>query len=242
MLSRLLSYSLAVLALLPAIAVAEGLIYQLPDDGHWVRFEMVERHWKASGKCLGTLTMSSVGMEEIDGHKCRWIEIDYDTKGWRAPIKNVYKLLIPEEHLGRGKEPLKHVLKAWYKDGEGKAIENKDLAVLVGAARYKLLGQFVHRPFGSVTELEAAAIESQLGKLVCKGVAVNETTPLKGEVEGATYSIRLHEKAPFGVVLWEQKLHWVLDTRDGPLQGWATTTLKVAATGVDAKSAMPEAK
>ena len=243
MLSRLLCCSLAMLALLPTNAVAEGLLYQLPVDGVWARFEMVQTHWKTSGNSIGTLTVSSVGTEEIDGRKCRWIEIDYDTKGWRSPIRNVYKLLIPEEHLGKGGEPLKHVVKAWYKDGKGNPTENKNLYVLVGAARYKLLDSFFHGPFGSATELEAAAIESQLGKLDCKGIAVNETTRLEEELlDGAIYSIRLHEKAPFGVVLWERKLHWVLRTRDGPIQGWETTKLKLAATGIDAKSAMPEAR
>ena len=135
MLSRLLSYSLAILALFPAIAVAEGLLYQLPDDGQWVRFEMVQTSWKRAGKCIGTLTVSSVGTEEIDGRKCRWVEIDYDTKGWVAPIKNVYKLLIPEEHLGKGKDPLKHVVKAWYKH----ALQVDSFFVLEGEMRLVLV-------------------------------------------------------------------------------------------------------
>ena len=110
MMTRLL-YSVAIIALLPPVTFAEGLLYELPDDGHWVRFEMDGKGTEPDGTeiaIVGTLTMSSVGTTEIDGEKCRWIEIVADAKRAGEPFTDIDKLLIPEDQLAKGKEPLKN--------------------------------------------------------------------------------------------------------------------------------------
>ena len=115
-------YSLVAIALFPAVALPEGLLYQLPKDGHWVRFEIDDTITGPDGTefpVVGTLTMSSVGTTKVDGQKCRWIEIAVEAKQSGKPFSHVDKLLIPEKHLGKGKEPLKHVAKAWRKSTGG---------------------------------------------------------------------------------------------------------------------------
>lgn len=68
---------LAVTALLSP-AAADGLLYRLPEDGSYARFDLdiKEQRGEAVGKMLtGSLMMSSVGAKEVDGKKCRWSEI-----------------------------------------------------------------------------------------------------------------------------------------------------------------------
>jgi hypothetical protein len=239
-------YSVAVIALIPAIASAEGLLFQLPEDGHWVRFQV-------EGKTIhpdriettqtGTITMSSVGKAEINGQKCRWIEIVMAAKFDDSPsgignysFTDIDKLLIPEEHLAKGKEPLKHVVKSWHKhslDG-GAAQQVEDVK-----QRLQQLQTYLHGPFKATKELEAVRIDSTLGKLDCKGIAASETIEEGGAtVAAVTYSIRLHEKAPFGVVGWEIEVKVLLN---GKTVGTSVQKLKVAAVGTDAKSTIPDA-
>ena len=55
----------------------------------------------------------------------------------------------------------------------------------------------------------------------------------------STYSIRLHKKAPFGVVTWEAEAKV---ERDGQGLGTMTMKMKVLDFGTDAKSVIPDAK
>lgn len=242
MFSKLL-FSLPIIALLSSVASAEGLLYQLPDDGHWVRFEMIVSKWKTPAKSVGKLTLSSVGTEQIDGRKCRWIEIDFDTN-WRAqPNKYVCKLLIPEEHLGTGKDPLKHLLKACVKKNDAAPLEGEDLHDLLGPVQHNFVGYLLHGPFKTEEKLEATDIDSHFGKLNCHGIrAIDGTLTPDGLLNGSVYVIRLHDKSPFGVVTMEHESKKILNLRDGPTETWEKIVFKVADAGVDAKSKIPPAK
>ncbi len=97
---------IASLVLIPHAALADGLLYQLPDDGNWVRYDWDGNGTKPDGtdtKVSGSLTLSSVGKAEINGKECRWIEIAMEVQSEGYKVTDVYKLLIPVEHLRKGK-------------------------------------------------------------------------------------------------------------------------------------------
>jgi hypothetical protein len=239
-----LFYPVAMIVLLPAAASAEGLLYRLPEDGHWVRFQIDGAAVEADGKqitLVGTVTMSSVGTVEIEGQQHRWIEIVVEAKRAGEPFTDIDKLLIPEQQLAKGKEPLKHVVKAWHKhsmiDGAERQIE--DLSG-PGARYLKKLNPMLHGPFDAAKELAAVSIDGKLGELDCKGITASEKIEQDGGFTiDSTYSLRLHDKAPFGVVAWEADMKVV---QDGQALGTMNSKLKLVDFGNDAKSVIPDAK
>jgi len=109
-----------------------------------------------------------------------------------------------------------------------------------GARYLQKLNPSLHGPFETIKELEAVRIDSKLGRLDCKGISANEKIKQGGSVTiDSTYSIRLHKKAPFGVVTWESEGKV---ERDGQALGTMTLKMKIADVGTDAKSVIPRAK
>ncbi len=124
-----------IVMILPARTNAEGLIHQLPKDGSWVRFEINGKGIAADGtvkiSIKGTQTISSVGRVAVNNEQCRWIEIEtalnYDRRDSKTgKHTEIFKLLIPEQYLTKGKNPRDHVLKA-YKGSSAKTIRKLDL-------------------------------------------------------------------------------------------------------------------
>lgn len=235
---------LASVILIPHTALADGLLYQLPADGSWVRYD-----WKGSGtkpdgtdtQVTGTLTLSSVGVAEIDGKECRWIELHMDIHGEGISFTNAYKLLIPAEHLGRGQKPLQNIVKAWNQHSfvhtEPFEIKNPSGT---GAKFLEGITQLLHGPFVDPKEQPATKIESPLGDLDCVTVIANEKTERKdGITMNSEFRVQLNEKVPFGVVSWEHKAD---EERRGKPHLKMLTRLKVVAVGTDAKSSMPDSK
>jgi hypothetical protein len=113
-------------------AMADGVIHQLPPDGSWVRFDVAGAGLKSDGAVAvalkGTMTVKSVGVEQVDGGDCRWIEIEtaIEFKRGDGPPANqteILKLLIPAKHFATGQNPRAHVIRAWKKTGNGVAVE-----------------------------------------------------------------------------------------------------------------------
>jgi len=191
---------------------ADGFMYQLPEDGTWARFDMAGKAVEPDGKLTtisGTLTLSSVGTVEVDGQKCRWIELGTEAKRNNQEFFDFEKLLIPEKHLVNGEDPLSHVLKAWHKHSmiaggapqERQDVQNPD-SPAGKIVRGPKLQMFLHGPFDSPRLLGKTSVESKLGPRECRGISAEE------KLEGAVtfnhkFVIRLHEDAPFGVVTWE---------------------------------------
>jgi hypothetical protein len=242
--TKIHSIAIVAICLAPNAVLGEGLIYQLPVDGAWVRFDVDAKGAEPDGsevKMTGALTMSSVGTSDVDGQRCRWIEIAYESTANGQPWIEVNKLLIPEKHLGKGKEPLENVVKWWMKHSmvaDGTPQQVKDLkgqgAVYVTRARPML-----HGPFQMPEKLDKVPVESKLGKLECEGLVAREKTDdTQSKVSyDSKYTIRLHPDAPFGVVTWQ---HEMKGLRDGQPQRTVNLELKLADYGKNAKSALPD--
>lgn len=245
MFTRVTSAAIAALCvLLPTVGLADGLLYQLPKDGAWVRFDIDSKGTENDGSevaLVGALTMSSVGTTEVDGVQCRWIEIAVEGRRNGEPLAGIYKLLIPEQYLAKGKAPLKHVLNLWQKHlnvADGRPTQIEDLRGR-GARYLRPLRQFLHGPFETAKKLDKVSIDGKLGKLACEGVVASERSEKGGVTLDSTYRIRLHSKAPFGVVTWQAELKLA---RDGQVFGTMTMTMKLIDFGTNAESAIPDTK
>jgi hypothetical protein len=93
----------------------------LPADGTWARYAaQTEAEFKA-GKMparklamSSTLTVSCVGAVTRHEQKCRWIELKVETEAKGAHRRLVLKMLIPEEYLRRGRDPLAHAVTTFF--------------------------------------------------------------------------------------------------------------------------------
>jgi hypothetical protein len=243
--------SLVVCIFLTASACAEGLLYQLPDDGGWAKFELNARTVDPDGTekttMSGTLTISSVGAIEVEGQRCRWIELVFH--GTRIDEKvytDVNKLLIPEKHLAQGEDPIKHVLKAWrmHSKNPGNApIEIPDVQNPESpggqSVRRDELRLFLHEPFLAPQNLGKATVEGEFGKLECMGISAQEHSKNREVLRHSKFLIRLNNDVPFGVVTWRAEMKFEQDEK---LLTTLTTIVKLLDFGKDAKSSIPESK
>src|SRR5437762_13688904 len=73
------------------LAVADGVIHQVPADGSWVRFDVTGAGVRPNGDVTttlkGAMTIKSVGSEQLDGADCRWIEMktEIEAQSERGP-------------------------------------------------------------------------------------------------------------------------------------------------------------
>lgn len=218
-------------------ARAEGLIYQLPEDKSWARFDCQGAGIGSDGnvriKVTGTVRISSVGRETIEGQPCRWIELESSYKFRRgdqeAKLTDVIKMLIPEKVLKQGEDPRMHVVKAWRKDFTG-TVRELDLNG-EGAREIRSLDELLSGPLEETKRLESKVIESELGKLECAGWSGRSVQESGAVLATETY---LHQESPFGVV----RFHY--EKQRGPSGGKRTMTFNLAEHGSDAKTALSE--
>jgi hypothetical protein len=223
--------------LLPALvsspARADGLLYRLPEDGSWVRFEMTMTINEADGDHgtgTGSLKMSSVGRTQVDGEDCRWIELRLHTTVANDKDDAVAKVLVPEKHLQSGASPIEHVARGWIQ------WEGNEPVPLRQSPQRSLVAAFLAGPPEDAKKLEKRRVPSKLGDLECDGLTGSSTFK-EGENQFAiTYRTRLHDKAPFGVVSCRMDFEVA---RKGQIQSSGTMALKLVAFGGGAESELP---
>jgi hypothetical protein len=152
----------ALVGLVYGTAVADGLIFALPEDGTSVRYSLEMKMGrdgmeKSAG---GYLTVSSVGKDTVDGQPCRWIEFKMlmDVDGKERAI--IAKMLIPEKVLKRGENPAAYMVRGWLKQRD-KAEELKDLL----GSNAGPLPAFVGGPANDGKKLVKEELDTKIGKL-----------------------------------------------------------------------------
>ena len=231
--------TLAVLFATPVCA--DGLLYSLPKDGAWVLYDMhfVQVFGGAKGKpWIGTMKLSSVGRQALplkDATQprewARWIEFDAEGTIEGEPKRIVAKMLIPEQYLAEGKDPVPHIVKGWLlEDDRTQSISKRTTGPLP---------MFFAKPLSDVKTLEPKEIECKLGKLKCRGLTGHQAYGDRGGKTKISYETRLHDKAPFGVVTTTIKMENRLSAGEAAeMSGTCTFRLINAGTGAD--SALPE--
>jgi len=214
-------------------ARADGLFYQLPDDGAWVQFEtrITMRRGDQMREGTGQLRMASVGAATEGGKPCRWIEFNLTVKVGDQERVIVAKLLVPESQLASGKKPVENRVRGWIRMSAGNDV------VELTETNLGPIPAFLANPLTDVKQLEAEVVECPLGKLSCEGLS-GRTEFLEGNsTNKITYQTRRHAKAPFGVVSSRMKIDV---ERDGAVAESVEMTLKVSDTGQGAKSELPD--
>lgn len=210
------------LALVPTPAGADGLLYQVPADGTWARYDITITNRVGDTREVEVM-VKAVGTVEQNGEKLRWIEVKHPVEGQT----HIVKMLIPEKHLKAGEEPLRHVQRAWRKRGEGQPES-------LGQARGFWLDVLLAGPLSNVEKLEKAPVQSKLGERECEGIAGEARVLENGGYQlDLKYRVRRHPQAPFGVVTChvDNKV-----SRNGEVQGTSTFDIILSDLGTDAES------
>jgi hypothetical protein len=212
-------------------AIADGLVYQLPEDGTSAEFDL---KFSGPGKQgTGSLTVSSVGKVKEDGKACRWIEFNIVMTLNDMERRMVAKVLIPETEFAPGKKPFENRVRAWIRLGESpdaKNLEQNDFGPLP---------VFLSGPFENAKKLDAIEVETKaLGKLKCEGASGLVKTEDRRKNE-TTIETRLNKKAPFGVVSCKMEMK---AERNGEFVPEVEITLTLKKVGKDAKSLLPDSK
>ena len=218
---------------------ADGLVYQLPPDGHWARFTREGKTKDGQGndvKIGGTVKLSSVGVVELDGQTHRWIEIEAYEKWGEHGMTIVKKLLIPEQQLKPGGTPLDHVKQYWEKTSTNPTPKKIDPEARGVKMQLDVLSAYLHGPFADTKKSSTVTIECGLGRLECPGLVAEDSIWAGGGVS-RRFWIRTHRQAPFGVVAWAEEQ---TAERNGKPQPPTLSKLVIEACGDDAVSAMPE--
>jgi hypothetical protein len=221
---RLLCWFAVLLASVVGTAArADGLLYQLPEDGAWVRFDL-ESSSDGNAPRQESVFLRSVG-RAFEGDGSRWLEL----KVPQEEGTQIIKLLIPERRLKEGEAPLEHVIRGWVKRRATPDV------LMNPRGLWQLM--LLPGPLDEVKELESKVVDGPLGELKCQGLTGRaQVTEDDGHQEELTYTIRRHPKSPFGVVTC---------TIDGIVKFGGKTKarfkleLKLAEVGKDAKSELP---
>jgi len=217
------------------IVRADGLFYQLPEDGSWVLFE-AKYTFKADGmdkpgEGTGTLNMASVGKVVEDSEPCRWIEFQMKLKDVGPEQILIRKLLIPEKYLKKGENPTEHVVRGWAKFND----EPVERAVPV----HGRWPAYLSGPLQDEKKRDKELVESKLGALKCEGVT-GWIQYKEGDMHmKVTFATRFHDKAPFGVLSSRMQFEM---KRDGKFQQSVDATAKLIDFGKDAKTVLPDHK
>ena len=230
---------LACLILLLAAAskvAADGLITQLPDDGSWAEFELklilTENGEKREPSAY--LRLSSVGHDEHQGVKCRWVELQL-SRIEPSQSDEVTKILVPEESLKSGKLTATNVIRGWRKSGDEEATQlDKDQPRLKIGPLAMLLSD--SSSDSQKPENEEVKVEG-LGALACEKTTGKHDLPMS-ESENLPADITLwrNSKAVFGTA--KLRVH-ILDKRPEREREGVFEALQVKS-GKDAKSALPD--
>lgn len=221
-----------------APVLADGLVRQLPEDGTWAEYELqASLNNQAAPVAAGTLRVSSVGRANVDGAWCRWIEFQFRVKpaDQDQTISIVYKCQLPEDSLKAGAVPADKLVKGWMKLPQQETKEFRG----VNQPEVAVLALLLSGPPEEPKMLEALPLAGPLGNIEATGVSGEVPftalpTPVKVPME-----TRIHEKAPFGVVLAKMTVPIV---NDGKEVARVTLDLKISGLGKDATSALPDAQ
>jgi hypothetical protein len=226
----------------PTSTRGDGLIYKLPADGTQVVYDLnIARHKSgepgSERKVTGTLSIAAVGKKKVDGTDCRWIEFTMKMTYQGRERNVVYKLLIPESDLGKGKYPLSNVKQAWTKQ--------RDSVRQISDASGRQAGplpSFLPNPLKEAKKAKATLIETGAGKLSAKKLTAR-TEYEQGDANRTdkftvAYELQLADKTPFGVAGGKMTIKEYRNRTT--LDDVIVVTLKLKSIDKKAKSGIPD--
>ncbi len=257
-----LAFAWTVCCTAPA-ALAQGLIWNLPESGTWVRYageyrQTTLRPQSSEGdlllqwnrvleiRCLERETAEWKGAEVT----CVWVEfevktgvlIDSEIDAGPGSVR-LYKVLIPEQEiLGKAFLELEvpraylPIVKGYRKIGEGEAEELNGHVFQT----YPLLSQVLINEHASLSGQETT-IETPLGSFASEQIENTSSIENASTRTTNTTQMWLSEEMPFGAVKWtvrvERETKTLVDTRDlFTKHSEISVEMQAAAQGADAVS------
>jgi len=166
----------------------------------------------------------------------------------------ILKLLIPEKHLTAGSDPLAHVHKLYFKDGDAEpALIEDEKAKQYEIDRFRPVFPAPARERVTVHKQPIDTLDPKLGRMECEKHTFDSSYegPLAGGRRGwwtwqGKHEVWVNEKVPFGVVSLKftaKSDEWSGDKQRSPkVTIEATERIVVSATGGGAKSELPSLK
>ena len=232
--------------------LAQSYMTKIPVDGSWAKY--TERHEldrdtdKAESWEL-EVTIRCVGTSYDEMETLRWIEIEFvDRSDTGRYQRKVYKMLIPEEHLGPGKDPVGNIRKMWYCHENRPGVLNP--GELKPSDNYSLqseLRHFLTPPLKDKKRLPKKQVSIGESELDCSGTSgslkmkYNEKGDSVGFYTISTYS---NDSSPFGLVYSVTDIVCVSfrHKREGDVSYKSRVTRTLVESGKNAESVLPDCK
>ncbi len=216
------------------IAVAEepksgALIQMLPKDGTWTEFNV---NVKLNGQeIVPSWKLRSVGQAFHGGKQCRFIEMEQTCD--HPQLQNAtWRMLVPEEEFGDGKDPISKMVKCWVKfdSGEPEVVESIPL-------KDPAFGMLLAGPKQNLkTEEAKEKVSWQQGDLECSVVSGHNAIEFGNTKFGMTHRILRHKDVPFGLAGMQQELN----INFGGQKQTATIKMTLKDHGNEAKAKLPD--
>lgn len=185
----------------------EPLIVSLPDDGVWTKFQVTARGEGADASL--TFTVRSVGKTTHDGKPCRCLELEQHCDDCPDQIliyrlqNTTWRLIIPEDEFGAGKDPISHAVKVWQQLGDSEPTPVSSLA-----AGDPLLATLLKGPLGELKiEDSKEKVAWQRGTLDCQVLTGRQEIDFAGAAVEITSRILRHADVPFSTAGTTQELN-----------------------------------
>jgi hypothetical protein len=249
----------------PSRALADGLIFQLPKDGVEAVFReetegqtkgMVfmdgesspesKRLLEQKVRITGTVTVACVGRMIRARQECRWIELrrrDDHGKG----EGHILKMLIPDEYLKQGEDPLDHAILTFFNpkpiDAKGGPKEKGIDRIQYEIDRFRPVSP---EPLRDVRDLPKRTVKTAVRTFEGCRVIAGKTRfdrPLLGHsrwTNESDWEIALNPEAPFGVVQILCRSETDEIGNNGTIHTGARSTLTLDKVSSGAKSVLPE--
>ncbi|MBC7821199.1 MAG: hypothetical protein IAG10_30295 [Planctomycetaceae bacterium] len=206
-----------------------ALIQTLPADGVWVEFNA---NVKVNGQeIVPNWTVRSVGQAFHGGKQCRFLEMEQTSDQPQLP-KTMWRVLVPEDEFGEGKDPLSKAVKRWVKMGTNEpeavdSIELKDpiFAMLLAGPKENLK-----------TEEAKEKVNWQQGDLECSVISGRNEIELGTAKFGMVHRVFRHKDVPFGLA----GMHQELSLNFGGQKQTALIKMTLKDHGKEAKAKLPD--
>lgn len=208
-----------------------ALLETLPKDGSWVAYN---GSIKINGQeTVVTWTARSVGKALGASKECRFIELEQASDSSRVELGNVtWRMLVPEDAFGEGRDPLKNAVKTWVKYGtnEPEVVESIE-------TRDPIFAMLCRGPKQNLKAEEAKGkVSWQMGDLECSVIAgKNELEFGKVKIE-MLHRVFRHKDIPFNLA----GMHQDLKATFGGQPQTATIRMTLQNHGHDAKAKLPD--
>lgn len=260
----MLNLVLFALLVLPRVARSDGLIYQMPAEGGWARYEeKVTGEFSAASNTDRDAVLHKQSVDQtrklmvkslhrVKRHEqmCRWIELSSEPVSAGGPDETrVLKLLVPEDYLKRGQDPLSHAIKTFFSPSPNDRSSGRIMSRIdegFNRIQYELdrIRVVFPKPLDNVKSEPRETLELHGRKWVNCEILTGTRHydgPLGNDgrwVFDAQYRIALHRDAPFGIVSMKVICDSTEYSKTTTVRGHSTERISLAEVGQGAQSQM----